>query len=118
MVIEPLGEREQAYFEAIQWKVCPVCLDGGGDGSCKLSGGRTCKIKIYLPNLIDIVMKVNSHRMDEYIDAVLSDICPTCTEQDTEGNCRARQQGDCSLVAYLPLILDAIEETNADLVAS
>ena len=49
----------------------------------------------------------------EYVAAVQSDICTTCTEQDAEGHCRLRQKGDCALTVYMPLVVEAIEEVNA-----
>ncbi len=109
----PKDERYQAYGEAIRRRVCSVCLDCADDGTCGLPGGRNCAIEVHLAKLVATLMAVKSGRMDEYVAAVQSDICTTCSEQDAEGVCRLRQKGDCALTVYMPMVLKAIEEVDA-----
>lgn len=106
-------DRYQAYREALQRRVCAVCLDRRDDGSCGLDRGRTCALDRHGRRLIDAMLEVRSSRMDEYYAALDAEICSRCHEQDDKGNCRLRNEGRCALALYLPLIVDAIEEAEA-----
>jgi hypothetical protein len=96
-------------WEAIQEKVCAVCLDQADDGTCGLAG-RTCPIERFLPDLAAIASSVESSRMDEYVSAVEATICARCPDQDMLGRCDLRARGQCALNAYLPLVVDVLEE--------
>lgn len=105
-------EREQAYREAIREQVCRVCLDQASDGGCGLSR-RTCAIEAHLPRLATVLAGIDSPRMDEYDAAVRAEICPACPQQDAQGTCPVRDDSDCALLTYLPLVLDAVESVRA-----
>jgi hypothetical protein len=105
------AERAQAYLEAIREQVCRVCLDQADDGSCGLSR-RTCAIEAHLPRLATVLAGIHSPRMDEYDAAVRAEICPSCAQQDAQGDCPVRDASDCALLTYLPLVLDAIESVR------
>jgi hypothetical protein len=114
-VTNPIStERERAYLEAIRARVCHVCLDQRDDGSCGLTQ-RTCAIEGHLPRLAAVLAGIDSRQMDAYDTAVRAEICPSCSQQDAEGHCAIREAGDCALLTYLPLVLDAIESVNEDL---
>jgi hypothetical protein len=106
-------DRYLTYREALRRRVCAVCLDSKDDGSCGLDRGRTCALDRHGPRLIDAMLKVRSRRMDEYFAALEAEICGSCQEQDAQGNCGLRNEGRCALALYLPLIVDAIEESGA-----
>ena len=101
----------RAYWEAIERTVCSVCLDRADDGSCGLTR-RTCAIERHLPEMTKTLSAVQSPRMDEYVAAVEAEICARCPEQ-VDGRCRLREAGDCALHAFLPLVLDAVEDVRA-----
>ena len=103
--------RFQAYWEAIRQQVCGVCLDQADDGECGLKG-RTCALQAHLPRLVEVLSRVESTRMDEYEAAVRAEICPGCSGQDAQGRCALRDQPDCALFAFLPLVLEAVESVN------
>jgi hypothetical protein len=105
--------RSEALWAAIRRHVCGVCLDRADDGSCGLRG-RTCAIERHLPILVEVLSRVQSPRMDEYVDAVEREICGTCPEQDRVGRCRTRDHVECALYAYLPKVLDAVEDVNGE----
>lgn len=104
-------ERERTYLEAIRQRVCSACLDQRDDGGCGLTQ-RTCAIEAHLPRLAAVLAGIDSPRMDEYDAAVRAEICPACASQDAQGRCAVRAAGDCALLTYLPLVLDAIESAN------
>jgi len=107
-------ERHQAIWAALRERVCSVCLDRRDDGSCGLSGGHTCALEAHLPRILEVVQTVHSPRMDEYVEAIRQRVCGVC-EQDAQGGCRARNDGACALDAYLPLVVEAIEEAQRTL---
>lgn len=106
-------ERERAYLEAMRAHVCRVCLDQRDDGTCGLTR-RTCAIEAHLPRLATVLAGIDSRQMEAYDAAVRAEICPSCAQQDAEGRCATRDAGDCALLTYLPLVLDAIESVNGD----
>ena len=102
----------QAYWGALQASVCTVCLDRRDDGSCGLPGGKVCAMKRHLPLVLEVVHSVDSRHMDEYVQAVEAEVCRRCSEQGPDGRCPVRDHGSCALYAYLPLVIDAVEEED------
>ena len=105
-------QRYQAYLDAIQRRVCRVCLDQADDGSCGLTR-RTCAVEKHRPALVDALVAVQSDRMDEYVAAIEAQVCSQCSEHDPGGACRLRDRGECSLYSFLPLVVEAVEEVHA-----
>lgn len=105
------SQRYRAYWEAIRERVCGVCLDQRDDGSCGLTR-RVCAIESHLPRLAEVLSGIQSTRMDEYEAAVRAEICGSCPEQDPGGRCALRDDVECALFAYLPLVLEAVESVN------
>ena len=107
-------ERYQAYWEAIQRRVCSVCLDQAADGSCGLTR-RVCALERHLPALVSALVAIRSDRMDEYVAAIEAQVCSHCPEQDACGECRVRDDARCSLYSYLSLVVEAVEEIHGSL---
>jgi len=107
-----IDHRYQAYMDSIRRRVCAVCLDQRDDGACQLAGGRLCAIEAQLPRVVDVVLALRSDRMDEYVDAVKDQICAGCRGQDQEGHCPLREEGECALWMYLPLLVAAADEVT------
>jgi hypothetical protein len=103
--------RYRAYWEAIQRRVCHVCLDQRDDGSCGMSG-RLCAIEGHLPGVVEAICAVESDSMDDYVTAIRAHVCGRCEEQDAQERCGARDKGLCALDAYLFLVVDAIQEVK------
>src|SRR5271169_1624563 len=97
------------YLQAVRREVCGVCLDQRNDGNCGLPN-RVCAIQRHWPAITKAVGGIHSDRMDAYYDAIESQVCRNCSEQDAEGHCSLRQTGDCALHSYLSLVVGAIEE--------
>jgi hypothetical protein len=102
----------QPYRRAIRRRVCAVCLDSADDGSCRLSGQRTCAIDEHLPRVLEAISDVRERRSDSYASAVESRVCRHCAARDTGGTCALREGGRCALDVYLPLVVEAIEEVD------
>jgi hypothetical protein len=103
------GSHER-YWDSIRKAVCEVCLDQGPEGRCGLRD-RTCAIRTFLPTLVKTVAPIESRRMDDYFDAVEASICAQCEFHRGPGaECALRDKGECALYAYLPLVVDALQE--------
>jgi len=92
--------------------VCSVCLDSRDDLSCGLTG-RVCAIEAHLPRLVEVLSRIDSPRIDDYVVAVRNEICSGCRERRADGSCELRASATCALDAYLPLVVDALEDVNS-----
>lgn len=99
------------YEEAIRTRVCAHCIDRTGRGICGTQQWNDCALNRYLPEIVRIVNTVKSDSLDEYVLRLRSVICVTCKEND-QGVCRLRNELDCALDRYYPLIVQTIEEVN------
>ena len=100
------------YWKAVRDAACAACLDVADDGSCGLQD-RLCAVPAQLPAVVAATLRVQSSRMDEYVQAIEEDVCRGCHESDADGRCVLRDQGRCALYTYLSLIVDAIDEVRA-----
>jgi hypothetical protein len=107
----PGDARYEAFLEAIQRRVCHVCLDQKDDGSCGLRG-RACAIEKHLPDVVRVVTAIDSDHMDDYVAALESQVCGHCAQQDTSGHCGLREKGERALHSYLSLVVDAIQDVR------
>jgi hypothetical protein len=109
----PVEDRYRAYRDAIRRRVCAVCLDGADDGTCGLSGTRSCAVEELLPRIVDAVLDVRVGQHDAYSAAIEARVCSHCKDRDALGQCRLRRDGRCALAAYAPLVVEAIEDVKA-----
>lgn len=109
---DPASDAYQACWNAIQQRVCALCLDAADDGTCGLGPRRSCALQDNLAAIVDTVLSVQSDRMDEYVTAIEARICGGCRQQNAAGHCGPREKGECGLYAYLPLVVEAIEEVK------
>jgi hypothetical protein len=111
----PIGQTGayRRYRDAVRRRVCAVCLDGGEDGTCRLSSGPGCAVEELLGALVAAVHDVRAGRATAYATAVEARVCSQCRRADVHGGvCRLRQDGRCAVVVYLPLLVEAIEQVD------
>jgi len=89
-----------------------VCLDSRDDGGCGLTG-RSCALDAHLEALLAALLAVDSPRIDDYAAAVRAHVCSRCDSREADGVCRLREAAACALDAYLPLVIEAIEEVQS-----
>jgi hypothetical protein len=105
------SERFAAYADALRREVCRTCLDGRGDGECGLTS-RACPLDAQLPAVIAAIESIHSNNIDDYTQAVEERVCSNCSNKAPGEPCGLREHADCALVAYLPLVIDAVEESH------
>lgn len=100
------------YEEAIRKHVCEHCIDFEENGSCRSKDPEGCAIFRYLPQLVQIALELHERKIDPYVEAVRARLCSQCKNSKGSEHCELRDNVDCGLNRYLPLVLDAIEEVN------
>ncbi len=100
------------YWEAVQQKICAKCLDGDGAGGCRIGRDEMCALKAYFPTVINVVNSVYSHSIVPYEEELRRRVCAVCRHQSGEGICHVREQVECALDRYFPLLVEVIEDTQ------
>jgi len=103
---------EHEYWEALEAKVCARCLEGNGKGACLIAPGRECALKVHFPLIIEAVNSVFSPSVEPYVEQLRKHVCSVCTNQAGAGSCSLRDDAECALDRYYPLIVQVIEETQ------
>ena len=96
----------------IRERICRVCTERTVHGDCGLENPSTCALFRLFPQVARAVQTTHSDDIRDYIRAIREQVCSICSEQTPDGECESRQQVNCSLDAYLLLIVDAIEEST------
>jgi hypothetical protein len=104
--------KEQDYLDEIQARICHKCVDGDGRGNCLLSKDSECMIERFFPQILEVVRMNYSASMEPYEAALRQKVCSTCINQSSDGKCVVREDLECSLDRYFPLIVQAIEELD------
>jgi hypothetical protein len=93
-------------------RICSVCTERTTEGQCGLESPSSCALFRLFPQVAQAIQSVASDDIHQYIDAIRRNVCTVCEEQARDGSCEVRQQVQCSLDAYLLLVVDAIEEAT------
>jgi hypothetical protein len=100
------------YWQALQAKVCVKCLDSDGLGNCRIGDDGFCAMKTYFPKILEVVNSVYSHSIVPYEEQLRQKVCATCTHQNSLGQCTLRDDVECALDRYFPMIVEVIEDTQ------
>lgn len=105
----------QQYWQAIQKNICPRCLDGDGDGNCRLPVGEECALKSFLPQIVLTVANVKSDSIEAYVDALRRHVCILCDHQKSDMTCAKRSDLECALDRYFPILVEIIETVRSEM---
>ena len=103
---------ELEYWEALQAKICSKCADGDGRGGCMIAQGRECALRVYFPQILDAINAVYSPSIEPYEEQLRRRVCGVCSHQTADGTCRLRNDVECALDRYFPLVVQVIEDTQ------
>ena len=95
----------EEYMAEIRKQVCSRCIERPVGGPPCDPLGKQCGIEQHLSELIEVCHKVDSARIDPYIDAFHDEICTNCVNRPTK-HC------PCALDYLLPLAVEAIETVD------
>ena len=106
-------DRSLEEIEAIvRNRICRVCTERTTEGQCGMEDPSHCALFRLFPQVAQAIQSVMSDDIREYIAAIRCNVCSVCEEQARDGSCEVRQQVQCALDAYLPLVVDAIEDAT------
>ena len=106
-------DRSFEELEAIvRNRICHICTEQTGESQCGLEDPSSCALFRLFPQVAQAIQSVNSNDIQPYIDAIRRNVCSVCLELEQDGDCESRRQVQCSLDAYLLLVVDAIEEAT------
>ena len=102
-----------AQLEAIiRNRICGVCSERTTGGECGMEEPAHCALFRLFPEVAEAIQSVKSDDINPYIEAIRRKVCTICADQSSDGSCETREQVQCALDAYLPLVVDAIEEAT------
>jgi hypothetical protein len=99
----------EGVLEAIRARVCSHCIDANQNGQCTLSSESTCPVELYTSSIVQAIASVNSDDYPAYIAALRADVCRDCKYGSADA-CDLRDQIDCPLDRYYPMVIDVVEE--------
>jgi hypothetical protein len=99
----------ELYQEKLRAQVCLKCIDGDGRGNCLLAADATCPMMQHLSKIVDSVRSIYSTSMVPYETALREQVCGACIHQSADKRCRLRDDVECALDRYFPLIVQTIE---------
>ena len=104
----------QQYWQAVKKRVCMKCIDGDGYSNCLIDPSVDCSLELYFSKIVDVVNRVYSDNIDDYVDQLRANVCAECKYQGMSGSCVLRSEVECPLDRYFPLVVEAIEEVNQE----
>ncbi len=103
----------EEYRAAVTERVCAKCVDAGPQGECRLPSQGDCALLKHFESAVDAILSVMSPSVAPYGDAIRNRVCTQCGHRPDVGPCRQQRDLECGLDRYLPLVVEAIEETHA-----
>lgn len=100
------ADRLEPYRRAIRERVCVHCPERPPLGPPCAPQGKRCGMELHLEELVDLVHRTESARIDPYIDGFHDGICTHCANATTS-------QCPCPLEYLISLAISAIEEVDA-----
>lgn len=103
----------EKYYSAIRDSVCAICADSSEAGECELTSKESCAIKLYLPQIVDVVQKIDSENFEDYYKKLKDTVCKKCKGKDENGHCTLKDDANCSLDRYFSIIVETVKKVDA-----
>jgi len=103
----------EKYMKAIRENVCAICVDSNEMGECKLTEKELCAVELFFPQILEIVQKSNDRDYDLFEKALKEDVCKKCRASTDGDYCYLREDSNCALDRYFPLIVEIIHKVDA-----
>lgn len=109
------------YKDAMREGICSLCVSFAADRQnptrCVHEESGQCSLFFHLPEVVDVVSKVDSGSIVPYLEGLRREVCANCKHQDERGVCDTRDNRGpvpiwCALDAYFNLIVGVIENVN------
>ena len=104
------------YWQMMRSRICHRCIDGDAAGVCHLPGGEnSCTIKHFLPEIVMTVANTHAEDIEVYVGALRRNVCTLCDWQNEDLTCNKRDDLECALDRYYPLVLQVIEAVRTQI---
>ena len=103
---------DEQYWPIIRERVCSGCIDAGPNAECRIGGRKECSIRRFFPQIVEIIRSVESPSIIPYEAHLRDRICSICTHHSAKGICLVRNDVECALDRYFPLIVEVVEEVR------
>lgn len=103
----------EKYIKAIRENICSICVDSNEAGDCKLTEKEICAVEMFFPQILDIVKKIDTDDFDVYAKALKEEVCMKCRASEDGQYCYLREDSNCALDRYFPLIIEVIQKVDA-----
>ena len=100
------------YRQAIVKRVEALCLDRDLDPASAVLTEITGRLYPLLPELVALANRAGPEHFTAFEAAVKDAICAHCSSQDANGVCPRRENGECCLSRYLPLLYSALTSAS------
>lgn len=102
------------YWKAVWQLVCRRCIDSDEYGNCRLDHDMECALKMHFPTIVNTVRGIQSDSMEPYVAALRANVCSICRYEASDDSCKVRNEVNCALDRYYPLVVQAIEDVAAE----
>jgi hypothetical protein len=108
----------ETYWAEIQKKICPKCIDGDRKGNCMLPANETCPLKIHFHEIVTTIANTKSDAYSAYVNSLRRNVCILCEHEHADGTCWKRNELECALDRYFPLVISIIEDVKQRMTAA
>ncbi|MBN1302333.1 MAG: hypothetical protein JW995_14040 [Melioribacteraceae bacterium] len=104
------------YIEALRENVCAICVDSSEEGECTLTEKEVCAIEIYFSRILDIIHSDQADDIDLLTDRLRKEICEKCRASVGKDKCYLRDDANCALDRYFPLIVETVRKVDREVI--
>ena len=101
-----------AYWNDIQKKICHKCIDGDRRGNCLLPAEETCPLRFHLNEIVTTIANTKADTYQAYLNSLRRNVCILCDHQQEDGSCKKRNELECALDRYYPLVVMIVEDVR------
>ena len=98
-------------WEEVALSVCRICVDNAR-GGCHLMESDRCALKTYFAEVTAAIDSVHDDKLAPYVIALRERVCSVCKHLMPQGRCAVRDNVDCALDRYYPLVIESIEQAR------
>ncbi|MFC2085040.1 hypothetical protein ACFLS9_08290 [Bacteroidota bacterium] len=100
------------YLKEIKQDICSICADSDDRGKCSLTEEEICAIEYFLPKIVEVVHSIKSDDIFEYHQKLREEVCKNCKASSDGIECYLRDDANCALDRYFPLIVETIQKVD------
>lgn len=96
------------YLAAIKKNICSICADSNSRGVCLLNTHESCALELFLPRVVELIHLNPYKRLEDQVLLLREKVCTECRAGEKDNNCYLREDTNCSLDRYFPIIVESV----------